>query len=82
MRNSDTDACFSNNKICLPKTQQHLNPYNNININETAAPEPELALHSALIEIKADIILLLGGFTGFKPKLSVCVRVQFWVMNT
>jgi len=67
--------------------QKHNNiypPYNNININETAAPEPELALHSALIEIKADIILLLGGFTGFKPKLSVCVcvRVQFWVMNT
>lgn len=38
--------------------QKHNNinpPYNNININETAAPEPELA--PTLIEIKADIIL-------------------------
>lgn len=37
--------------------QKHNNinpPYNNININETAAPEPELA--SALIETRADII--------------------------
>lgn len=58
----------------------HINPpYNNININETAAPEPELA--SALIEIKADIILSPERLHRIQTEV-VSVRVQIWVMNT
>lgn len=53
----------------------HINsPHNNININETAAPEPELA--SALIEIKADIILSAERLHRIQTEV-VCVRVQF-----